>query len=51
MGILSAQVRAQAYTMATSDGFVLVAWMVVFFLLLMALLHKPRFSFQDLRRM
>ena len=51
MGILSAQMRAQAYTMATSDGFVLVGWMVISFLLLMALLHKPRFSFQDLRRM
>jgi MFS transporter, DHA2 family, multidrug resistance protein len=51
IGILSAQVRAQAYTMATSDGFILVAWMVILFLLLMALLHRPRFSFQDLRRM
>ncbi len=51
MGILSAQVRAQAYTMATSDGFILVGWMVILFLLLMALLHRPRFSFQDLRRM
>ena len=51
MGILSAQVRAQAYTMATSDGFVLVGWMVILFLLLMALLHRQRFSFQDLRRM
>ena len=51
MELLSAQVRAQAYTMATSDGFVLVGWMVISFLLLMALLHKPRFSFQDLRRM
>ena len=51
MGILSAQVRAQAYTMATSDGFILVGWMVVSFLLLMALLHRQRFSFQDLRRM
>jgi DHA2 family multidrug resistance protein len=50
-GILSAQVRAQAYTMATSDGFVVIGWMVVLFLLLMALLHRPRFSFQDLRRM
>jgi DHA2 family multidrug resistance protein len=51
MGLLSAQVRAQAFTMATSDGFVLIGWMVIFFLLLMAFLHKPRFSFQDLRRM
>ena len=51
MGILSAQVRAQAFTMATADGFVLVGWMVIFFLLLMTLLHRPRFSFQDLRRM
>jgi DHA2 family multidrug resistance protein len=51
IGILSAQVRGQAFTMATSDGFILVGWMVIAFLLLMALLHKPRFSFQDLRRM
>ena len=51
IGILSAQVRAQAYTMATSDGFVLVGWMVISFLLLMALLRRPRFSFQDLRKM
>jgi DHA2 family multidrug resistance protein len=51
MGILSAQVRAQAYTMATSDGFIVVGWMVVLFLLLLAFLHRPRFSFQDLRRM
>ena len=51
MGILSAQVRAQAYTMAISDGFILVGWMVILFLLLMALLHRSRFSFQDLRRM
>jgi MFS transporter, DHA2 family, multidrug resistance protein len=51
IGLLSGQVRAQALTMATSDGFVLVGWMVVFFLLLMTLLRRPRFSFQDLRRM
>jgi DHA2 family multidrug resistance protein len=51
MGILGVQVRAQAYTMATSDGFFLVGWMVVLFLLLLAFLHRPRFSFQDLRRM
>jgi hypothetical protein len=37
--------------MATSDGFILVAWMVILFLVLMALLNRPRFSFQDLRRM
>ena len=51
MEILSAQVRAQAYTMSISDGFVLVGWMVVLFVVLMAFLHRPRFSFQDLRRM
>jgi DHA2 family multidrug resistance protein len=51
MAILSSQVRAQAFTMATADGFILVGWMVVLFLLLMTLLHKSRFSFQDLRRM
>ncbi len=51
IGILSRQVRAQAYTMAISDGFVVIGWMVVVYLLLLLLLKPAKFSFQDLRRM
>ena len=50
-GILSQQVRAQAYTMATADGFLLVAWMVVAYLLLMLFLRPARISYRDLRKM
>jgi DHA2 family multidrug resistance protein len=51
IGILSQQVRAQAYTMAISDGFVVIGWMVVVYLLLLVLLRPAKFSFQDLRKM
>jgi DHA2 family multidrug resistance protein len=51
IGILSQQVRAQAYTMATADGFLLVGWMVVAYLLLMLFLRPARVSYQDLRKM
>ena len=37
VGILGQQVRAQAYTMAIADGFILIGWMVVAYLLLMLL--------------
>jgi MFS transporter, DHA2 family, multidrug resistance protein len=49
--ILGQQVRAQAYTMAISDGFVVIGWMVVVYLLLLLLLKLPKFSYQDLRKM
>ena len=49
--ILSLQVRAQAYTMAISDGFIFIGWMVVVYLLLLLLLKRPKFSYQDLRKM
>lgn len=49
--ILSQQVRAQAYTMAISDGFVVIGWMVVVYLLLFLLLKRAKFSYQDLRKM
>jgi MFS transporter, DHA2 family, multidrug resistance protein len=49
--ILGAQVRAQAYTMAISDGFVVIGWMVVVYLLLLLFLKRPKFSYQDLRKM
>jgi DHA2 family multidrug resistance protein len=49
--ILGQQVRAQAYTMAISDGFVVIEWMVVLYLLLLLLLKRAKFSYQDLRKM
>lgn len=49
--ILSRQVRAQAYTMAIADGFILIGWMVVAYLLLMLLLRPGRLSYKDLRHM
>jgi MFS transporter, DHA2 family, multidrug resistance protein len=49
--LLSRQVKAQAYTMAISDGFVLIAWCVVFYLLLMLFLKPGRISYGDIRKM
>jgi MFS transporter, DHA2 family, multidrug resistance protein len=51
VGLLSQQVRAQAYTMAISDGFVIIGWMIVMYLLLLLLLKPAKFSYQDLRKM
>ena len=51
IGILSQQVRAQAFTLATSDGFILVGWMVVAYLLLMLFLRPARYTYKDLRNM
>jgi DHA2 family multidrug resistance protein len=51
VGILSQQVRAQAYTLATSDGFVLIGWMVVAYLLLMLFLQPGKVTYKDLRNM
>jgi MFS transporter, DHA2 family, multidrug resistance protein len=49
--VLEQQVRAQAYTMAVADGFILIGWMVVAYLLLMLLLRPAKISFKDIRRM
>ncbi len=49
--ILTQQLRAQAYTLAISDGFILVGWTVVAYLLLMLCLRPAKFSYQDLRSM
>jgi MFS transporter, DHA2 family, multidrug resistance protein len=49
--ILSKQVQAQAYTMAIADGFILVCWMVVAYLVLMMFLRPAKVTFQDLRKM
>jgi DHA2 family multidrug resistance protein len=51
IGLLGQQVRAQAYTMAVADGFVLIGWMVVGYLLLMLFLRPAKLSFKDLRSM
>jgi DHA2 family multidrug resistance protein len=49
--LLDQQVRAQAYTMATADAFILIGWMVVAYLLLMLLLRPAKFSFKQIRSM
>ena len=51
MAILSQQVRAQAFTLATADGFTLIAWMAVAYLLLMLFLRPNKISYRDLRNM
>jgi MFS transporter, DHA2 family, multidrug resistance protein len=51
VALLSEQVRAQAYTMATADGFVLIAWAVLGFLLVMLLLKPGKVTYNDLRKM
>jgi DHA2 family multidrug resistance protein len=48
---VSQQVRAQAYTLATADGFILIAWVVVGYLLLMLFLRPGKISYKDLRKM
>jgi DHA2 family multidrug resistance protein len=49
--ILGRQIRAQAYTMAVADGFILIGWMAVVYLLLMLFLRPGKISFNDLRKM
>jgi DHA2 family multidrug resistance protein len=49
--LLDQQIRAQAYTMATADAFLLIGWMVVVYLLMMLLLQPPKFSFKQIRLM
>ena len=49
--ILGDQVRAQAYTMAIADGFILVGWMVAAYLLMTLLLKPGKITFKDLRKM
>lgn len=51
VGILSQQVRAQAYTLAIADAFILLGWVVVAYLLLMLLLRPGKISYKDLRNM
>jgi DHA2 family multidrug resistance protein len=49
--ILSGQVRAQAYTMAVADGFILIGWMAAVYLFLMLFLRPAKISYKDLRKM
>jgi len=49
--ILGLQVRAQAYTLATSDGFILIVWVVIAYLLMMLLLRPGKISFNALSKM
>lgn len=51
VGILGQQIRAQAYTMALSDAFILIVWMVVAYLGLMLFLKPGKISFRILRSM
>jgi DHA2 family multidrug resistance protein len=51
VGLLSRQVRAQAYTLAIGDAFVLIAWTVVAYLVLSLFLKPNKFSFKLLRSM
>src|SRR6516165_3386568 len=51
VAILSQQVRAQAYTLATSDGFILITWVAFSYLLLMLFLRPGKVSFKDLKKM
>jgi MFS transporter, DHA2 family, multidrug resistance protein len=49
--ILSQQVRAQAYTLAVSDGFILITWVAISYLFLMLFLKPAKISFKDLKKM
>jgi MFS transporter, DHA2 family, multidrug resistance protein len=48
---LGLQVRAQAYTLATSDGFVLIIWVVLVYLLIMLFLRPGKITFAALSKM
>jgi len=51
LDILGRQIRAQAYTMAIADGFILIGWTAALYLLLMLFLRPGKFSYKDLRKM
>lgn len=48
VGVISARLRLQAYTLSINDGFYLVAWACVVSLLLIALLRKSPLNYGDL---
>jgi len=47
VGLLSAQVRAQAYTLASSDAFMLIAWAIVGYLFLLVFLHPSTINLRE----
>jgi len=49
--LLGQQVRAQAYTLAIADGFVLIAGVAAAYLVMMLVMRPGKVSYQDLRRM
>jgi DHA2 family multidrug resistance protein len=51
VALLSQQMRAQAYTQAVADGFVLIAWVVVGFLVVLPFLRPAKVSYKDVRKM
>jgi MFS transporter, DHA2 family, multidrug resistance protein len=51
LDILGRQIRAQAYTMAVADAFLLIAWTAAIYLLVMLFLRPGKFSYRDLRKM
>lgn len=51
VGILGQQVRAQAYTLATADGFILIGWMVAVYMLALLFMRPNKLSYKDLRNM
>jgi DHA2 family multidrug resistance protein len=51
VAVLSQQVRAQAYTLAIADAFIVIAWVAVAYLLLMLFLRPGKISFKQLRNM
>jgi DHA2 family multidrug resistance protein len=48
---LSRQVKAQAYTLSVADGFIVIGWMVVIYLVMMLFLKPAHISYKDLRKM
>jgi DHA2 family multidrug resistance protein len=49
--VLSRQVKAQAYTLSVADGFIVIGWMVVIYLVMMLFLKPAHISYKDLRKM
>ena len=47
IGLLNGQVRAQAYTLASSDAFLLIAWVVVAYLFLLVFLHPSTINLRE----
>jgi DHA2 family multidrug resistance protein len=47
IALLSAQVRAQAYTLASSDAFMLIAWAIVGYLLLLVFLRPSTINLRQ----